>query len=110
MATRKEERSIRITIAVPGEYYWAMLNLEAWLKGRPIATEAPNLLGSILRNRTEERNNMLDFLAKGRGIGREELIHKILNGTVQPQKLEDWVNPQPIYSEGLLIVPSINQS
>lgn len=63
-----------------GEYYSDMLAIEAWIKERPVATEAANLLCAKLQEREATRNAKLDHLASKRGISREELIQMILKG------------------------------
>ena len=65
-----------------GPYYDDMIEIEAWLKGRPVATEAASLLCAKLQERTETRNAMLDHEAAKRGVSRDELIQMILNGKV----------------------------
>lgn len=84
---KEKMASERIYISKPGEYYYDQLTIEAWLKGNTVAGEAKSLLCARLMQRKEYREEMIDWLARKRGVSRQELIDAILSGTA------DELNP-----------------
>jgi hypothetical protein len=81
----------RIQIRDPGEFYADMLALEAYLKGgRSLGEEACNLLCARLMQRREIRGEMLQHLAKKRGVSVDELTISILRGESGPMSAEDF--------------------
>lgn len=76
----KNMASERLQISKPGEYYMDALRLEAFLKNNTIAGEAKSLICARLMQRQDYRNEMLDWVARKRGVSRQELIDAILSG------------------------------
>lgn len=64
-------------------YYW-MLVVEAWLKGRSLSEEAGSLLSATLYRRKNDREEMLTTVAGEMGITRDELWRGIIDGTIAP--------------------------
>lgn len=75
--------SDRIQITKPGEYYMDALKIEAFLKNNTIAGEAKSLICARLMQRKEYREEMLDWVARKRGVTRQELIDAILAGEAE---------------------------
>lgn len=63
-------------------YYYFMLYIEAWLKGRSLPEEAGSLLCSKLQERAPKREEMIAQLALMVGITPEALRAAILAGTI----------------------------
>lgn len=81
----------RLNIRHPGEYYGDMLALEAFLKGgRSLSEEACNLLCARLMQRREIRGEMLEHLARKRGISVEALVEDILKGRAKAIEPEEY--------------------
>lgn len=68
----------RLQLPFIGEYYYDELVIEARLKGRTEVAEAASLLCSKLMQRKEQRREMIEILAKKRGITPEEMRRQIL--------------------------------
>jgi hypothetical protein len=64
-------------------HYW-MLFVEAWLKNRSLAEEAGSLLAAKLVQRTQDRDEMLNRIARRMGISYDELWDGIIDGTIAP--------------------------
>ena len=80
----------RFYIRHPQEWYYDLLKVEAWLKGRSLSDEASNLLCARLMQREEYRNKALDHLARKRGITREQLIRDILLDQAQQMSADEY--------------------
>lgn len=74
----------RFYVSWMGEYYMDALKVEAALKGRTQANEAASLLGAKLQEREEKRKNMVNYLAKKRGIPYEEMYQLLVSGNYNP--------------------------
>lgn len=72
--------SDRMQITRPGEYYMDALKIEAFLKNNTVAGEAKSLICARLMQRKDYREEMLDWVARKRGVTRQELIDAILAG------------------------------
>lgn len=68
----------RFYIAQPGEIYYDMLKVEAWLKRRTMSAEGTSILCSRLMQREEYRNRLVAELARKRGITFEQMWDDIL--------------------------------
>jgi hypothetical protein len=80
----------RFYIRHPNEWYYDLLQVEAWIKNRSLSDEACNLLCARLMQRENYRNEALDHLARKRGITRQQLIDDILKGTAKPMSAEEY--------------------
>lgn len=65
-------------------YYFWMLLVESWIKGRSLSEEAGSLLGAKLMERESKREIMLERIAGRMGITRDALWNGILDGTIAP--------------------------
>ena len=81
VATPSSDGRYRISIS---PYYFFMLEIERWLKGRSLPEEAGSLLCAKLAEREVKRNEMLDFIAGRLNINRQQLIRGILDRTIAP--------------------------
>ena len=78
------KRKPRLNIPHPGPYYYPALQIEAFMKSRETATEASELICSALDEREAQREKMVAFVARQRGISPEELVDQILRGEADP--------------------------
>jgi len=68
----------RLRIQNLGEIYNDALKVEAWLTDRTVAAEANSLLCSALFKRRDIRKEMVEELARKRGLSFEEMWDSIL--------------------------------
>lgn len=70
----------RLRIQNLGEPYGDALVVEAFLKDRTTAAEANSLLCSTLHRRKDVRREMVEELARKRGLSFEEMWDRIVTG------------------------------
>lgn len=100
MSKSVEDRNVKTTkgrvmadryyISQLGEPYFDMLKVEAWLKQRTMAAEGNSLLCSSLMRREEYRNQLIQEVARKRGIPFQQMWDDILTGRVKPMSPEEY--------------------
>ena len=81
--------SKRFVVSWLGEYYMDCLEVEAALKDRTRAMEGSSLLCSLLQQRDEKRQKMVQYLADKRGIPYEEMWSQLRDGNYTPITKEE---------------------
>ncbi len=76
-----KEMPKRFTIGPLGEHDDDWLTVWSWLNGRTKATQATMVLAYRVRDRKSQIQEMLDYVAKKRGISPNELMKQILDGS-----------------------------
>ena len=93
-----KKETYRLQIADLGEFYTDLLELDSWIRGSSKASQASSLLCSKLQEREPKIEARLTYLAKKRGIDKEELRALVLRGEAErlapdsiplPSSLED---------------------
>ncbi|MEM9093301.1 hypothetical protein D0962_37495 [Leptolyngbyaceae cyanobacterium CCMR0082] len=80
----------RLQVPFLGEYYNDLLVIEAWLKDRSTPAEAQSLLRSALIEREATRSEIIERLARKRGISADVLTADILAGTAEHLTSEEY--------------------
>ena len=80
----------RFYISALGEHYSDCLKVEAFIKGRTMASEGNSLLCSKLMEREVKRNEIVAYLAKKRNITPEQFWDDILTGEAKPLNEEEF--------------------
>jgi len=94
----RKEITYRLQVADIGEFYSDLLDLDSWIRGSSKAGQASSLICSKLQEREPRIEARLAYLARKRGMDKEELRALILRGEAQrltseeiplPSSLED---------------------
>jgi hypothetical protein len=80
----------RFYISALGEHYSDCLKVEAFIKGRTMASEGNSLLCAKLMEREARRNEIVAYLAKKRNITPEQFWDDILAGEAKPLNEEEF--------------------
>ena len=84
----------RLQVPFLGEHYNDMLLIEAWIKDRSAPAEAQSLLCSALMRREAVRREIIERLAKKRGVTPASLISDILQGQASQLSPEEYAKIQ----------------
>lgn len=79
----------RFPIGPLGEHDDDWLRILAWLNNTSKSVQAASLISIQIKEKKPEIQEMLDYIAKKRGIPSDELIESILNGTAGSNGEED---------------------
>ncbi|MEO1742421.1 MAG: hypothetical protein AAFR99_11520 [Cyanobacteria bacterium J06629_9] len=84
----------RLQVPFLGEHYNDMLLIEAWIKDRSAPAEAQSLLCSALMRREAVRQEIIERLAKKRGVTPAALVQDILLGKASQLSPEEFAKIQ----------------
>lgn len=75
--------SYRLQIADLGEFYLDLLEIDSWIRGNSKASQASSLLCAKLQEREQKIEARLAYLARKRGMDKEELRALIIKGEAE---------------------------
>lgn len=89
---QKMARRDSLKITNLGEWYEDLLRIEAWITGRTMAAQGSSLLCAKLQEREKRSHDRVAYLAKKRGLSKDELWFQILKGeasAISPGEIVD---------------------
>lgn len=95
----KEKIPTRLQIPALGEFYDDLLELDAWIRGNSKPAQASSLLCAKLQEREERIERRLAYLAKKRGIDKEEMRALILRGEAEKLAPEEIPLPSDLIDD-----------
>jgi hypothetical protein len=85
-----KERDTRIAIPALGEWYEDLLRADAAINNRTPGQQFQGLGCAKLQEREPKIIERVDYLAKKRGVDREEMWRQLVTGTYKKISPEEW--------------------
>ena len=82
----------RIVLATMGEWHRDMLVVDSWINNRPKSQQAASLLCSKLEEREGKISQIIEYLARKRGMTPDDLRIQVLRGEAERLAAEEWAN------------------